>query len=502
MRIINTIQARSRNPKLRRVLAIILAGCASVGAAADRTPTESDYYRLVTVPVPEGIVLEAGSLQMLPDGRLAAATRFGDIYLIEGALQDPPDQVRFTEFAAGLHEVLGLAYKDGWLYATQRPEITRMKDLDGDGRADLFETVNDDWGVSGDYHEYAFGSKFDPDGNLWVVLCLTGSFSSDVPWRGWCLRITPEGEMIPTSSGIRSPGGIGTNSLGDFFYTDNQGTWNGVDNLKQLVPGAFMGNPEGNKWYRLTDAMGTRPADPRSGGRSIDEAQRISELMLPAILFPYPKMGQSASGFIPDSTAGKFGPFATQLLVCDQAHSTLMRVFLEKERGRYQGACFMFRRGFAAGNLALEWAPDGSLFVQGTSRGWGSQGGKDFALQRVIWTGQVPFEIHEMRAKHDGFELTFTREIDPATAHDPAAYKMESYRYIYQSEYGSPEVDKQRLTIQSVTVAPDSRSLRLVVEGLREGAVHDLTLDQLRSADGLPLLHNAAYYTLNYIPAR
>jgi len=306
--------------------------------------------------------------------------------------------------------------------------------------------------------------------------------------------------MIPTCSGIRSPGGIGTNSLGDLFYTDNQGTWNGVDNLKQLVPGAFMGNPEGNKWYSLTDAMGTRPPDPVSGGRRVDEAKRISELMLPAILFPYPKMGQSASGFIPDSTGGKFGPFATQMLVCDQAHSTLMRVFLEKEQGRYQGACFMFRRGFDSGNLALEWAPDGSLLVQGTSRGWGARGGKEFALQRLVWTGEIPFEIHEMRAKPDGFELTFTHEIDPVAAAALSSYKMESYRYIYQSNYGSPEVDKQPLTLKSATVAPDARSVRLVIEGLREGAVHDLTLDGIRSSTGLPLLHNAAYYTLNYIP--
>jgi hypothetical protein len=30
-----------------------------------------------------------------------------------------------------------------------------------DGRADVFDNVNDGWGVSGDYHEYAIGSRFD-----------------------------------------------------------------------------------------------------------------------------------------------------------------------------------------------------------------------------------------------------------------------------------------------------------------------------------------------------
>jgi hypothetical protein len=54
----------------------------------------------------------------------------------------------------------------------------------------VFETVCDSWGMTGDYHEYAFGSKFDPSGHLWVVLCLTGSFTSEAPWRGWCVRVT------------------------------------------------------------------------------------------------------------------------------------------------------------------------------------------------------------------------------------------------------------------------------------------------------------------------
>ena len=120
-------------------------------------------------PYPAGLGVGAGALQWLPNGKLALSTRHGEIYLISGATNDPPTNVVFHPFASGLHEVLGLAYKDGWLYATQRPEITRMKDTDGDGRADLFETVCDAWGITGDYHEMPLGSKFDPEGNLWVA---------------------------------------------------------------------------------------------------------------------------------------------------------------------------------------------------------------------------------------------------------------------------------------------------------------------------------------------
>jgi hypothetical protein len=64
--------------------------------------------------------------------------------------------------------MLGLAYnaKDGFLYAVQRPEVTRLKDSDNDGKADVYETFCDGWAITGDYHEYPIGSKFDKEGNL------------------------------------------------------------------------------------------------------------------------------------------------------------------------------------------------------------------------------------------------------------------------------------------------------------------------------------------------
>ena len=496
---------------------LALSLCAPLFAAENKPKTdpnlqaaEAGYYRIITLPIPDGVALEAGALQWMGKGRLAASTRRGDIYMIDNTLDDPPSNLKFTKFASGLHEVLGLTAKDGWIYATQRGEETRMKDTNGDGRADVFETVGDPWSISGDYHEYAFGSKFDKVGNLWIVLCLTGSFTSDSPYRGWCFRVTPDGKWLPTCSGIRSPGGIGMNAEGVMFYTDNQGPWNGADGLKELRPGYFMGNPMGLKWFddpATKDAIAAaaglkKPLEPVSGSRIHIEAKRIPEYLPPAILFPYPEMGQSASGIACDLTGGKFGPFKGQLFVGDQSHSTVMRMFLEKVNDRYQGACFPFRQGFDSGNLALEFADDASLFVYGTDRGWGARGGKPFALQRLIWTGRTPFEIHEMRVKPDGFEFTFTEPVDPQTAGNPASYTVKTYTHIFQSSYGSPKVDETTPAIKSVTVAPDHRSARLVIESLVEGSVHEFHLPGVTSEKGAALLHDAAYYTLNQIPAK
>ncbi|MFI4875375.1 MAG: hypothetical protein ACIALR_08565 [Blastopirellula sp. JB062] len=485
---------------MRRIFLTLLTTALSAATVWAEPPQQSDYYQITPFEIPADIVLEAGALEFMPNGDLAVSTRRGDIYRVTNPhAQDLAKESEFKRFASGLHEALGLAHRDGWLYATQRCEISRLKDEDGDGRADLFETVAMPWEINGDYHEYAFGSKFDKDGYIWAPLCLTGSFSSRVPFRGWCFRISADGEAIPTVSGIRSPGGVGINAEGDVFYTDNQGPWNGTCGLKHLEPGKFVGHPGGNHWYEQAPNMGPQPQSPQSGSRFHLEAEKIPEYLPAAVLFPYDKMGKSASGIELDRSGGKFGPFAGQLLVGDQTFSTVMRVDLEKVNGRYQGVCFPFLEGIGSGTLPLLMSDSGSLFVGGTNRGWGSRGRKPFSLERIQWTGRTPFEIHTMRARPDGFELSFTAPIDAKSATAIDSYKMTTYTYIYQESYGSPEVDHTEPRIRRVEQI-DDRTVRLFIDGLQKGHVHQLHASGVRDQADQPLWHDAAYYTLNQIP--
>src|SRR5437762_3944555 len=127
---------------------------AAVQAQPKKAVTENDYYKLLTFTPPQGEVLEAGAIEVLPDGKVAVGTRRGEVWLIDNAYDDDPKKAKFTRFAHGLHEVLGLAHKDGWLYVTQRPAASRIKDTDGDGKADLLEVVTDGRKTDGDYHAY------------------------------------------------------------------------------------------------------------------------------------------------------------------------------------------------------------------------------------------------------------------------------------------------------------------------------------------------------------
>lgn len=491
-------------------------------------PSESDYYQMVTLPIPEGIVLEVGGLTTLPDGNIAAATRRGDVWIIENAYMARQSVPFFRHFAGGLHEPLGLAYRDGALYAAQRGELTRMIDTNGDQKADRYESVYS-WPLSGHYHEYSYGPVFADDGSMFC----TGNVAfgnvewwrgeSRVPWRGWAMRISPDGTMEPWATGMRSPCGIGIID-GEFFYADNQGDWQGSGGLIHVEKGDFTGHPAGLRWthlaespveistediYTLVDPKmakpGETPIKPENDTTEtialFEVAEKVEGIKTPAVWLPHSVLGISTAQFIRDETDGAFGPFEGQLFVGDQGQSKLVRVFLEKVNGVYQGAAFAFREGFQSGALRMTWGKDGSLFVGQTNRGWGSSGPDPYGLQRLVWTGKTPFEMKSVRAMPDGFEIEFTQPVDKQSASDPGAYQINSFIYKYHPVYGSPIVHDEVCQVSGVVVSKDGMKARLVVDNLRQKFVHEINATGVRSYyDEQRLLHPTAYYTLNEIP--
>ena len=480
-------------------------------AAAGAQPLQADfsadaerqakYFEIETLDIPEDVVLEVTGLATLPGDRLAAVTRRGELWIVSDVSDTDIRHIGFTKFAEGLHEPMSVTFEDDWFYVTQRSELTKIQDRDGDGFGDFYQTLTDKWGISGDYHEFAWGSPPDKDGNIWVALCLTGGKTSDAFLRGWAVRVTPDGEMIPSASGIRSPGGMNVSPEGEVFYTDNQGFWNGSSALKHLKPGSFQGSPVGNIWYQQVDAIGPRPPDPHPNSLVESERARISNLVPPAVVFPHGRLGQSPTGMVWNQTGGAFGPYEGQLFVAEYTFAQVQRVFLEEVNGVMQGATFPFLSELATGAMNLAFSERGQLYVGGLNRGWPSLGEAPYALQRISWNGETPLEILEMRVTQEGFDLEFTKPVDRASAVDLASYQMQTWTYLYRELYGSPEVDHASLAIASVLVSDDARTVSLIVPDRVKGHVHMLETPGIRAADGDPVLHPIAYYTLNEIPA-
>lgn len=507
------------------LLIIFFSLCLFMQANAQESPKEEDFYKIVKVSLPAGTLLEVGGLCTLPNGNLAVTTRRGDVFIVENPTSAKP---YLRKFASGLHEVLGVAYKNGSLYVAQRGELTRLFDSNMDGKADVFETVYA-WPLTGNYHEYSFGPKLAPDGSFFVTLNLGFPDPwyhpvSSVPWRGWTLRITDDGKMEPWAAGMRSPCGISMID-GELFYTDNQGDWVGSGSIRPVKKGGFMGHPASLVWtgmpnspLQLTQKDIYAKVNPRiefdQNGKQVqpeniekekfttlDEMKKyIPQLELPAVWLPHGILGISSSEIV-RIPKGVFGPFENQLLVGDQGQSKIMRVYMEKVNGELQGCAWDFRAGFQSGIVRMEWAQDGTLFVGETNRGWGSAGDANEGLQRMVWNSRLPFEMRTVKAMPDGFEIEFTKPVDIKKANDLASYAVESYTYKYHAVYGSPPVNSQKCPVKGVKVSEDGMRVRIIVGNLRKQYIHIISLDGIREKEnGYSLVHPTAYYTLNNIP--
>src|SRR5882762_8416325 len=229
-------------------------------------PTPDTSYRVESIPLPEGLVGETGGIAFLPDGRLVACFLRGEVMFYD------PETKKWNLFAEGLHEPLGvLPVSESELIVMQRPELTRIADTDADGHADLYETLTDDFGMTGNYHEWNYGPVKDKDGNLfvsfntaseygWIMKEVRGRLDttlvpskpmqkfSAVPYRGWIMKLTPEGKLVPYASGFRSPNGLGFDLDGNLFATDNQGDWVGTSTLFHVQENKFYGHPASLLW--------------------------------------------------------------------------------------------------------------------------------------------------------------------------------------------------------------------------------------------------------------
>lgn len=482
----------------------------SGGSGVPGSPTQVENYKPLIIPpgyavqtikIPSHITLGVGGMAFTKDGTLLICTREGEVWKYK--------QDQWSLYAEGLHEALGIYsdHRTGQVFVMQRPEFTELIDSDNDGRVDRFRSIASDWGLTDNYHEYAFGPVRDSKGNFYGTLNTTlswpgwaGSTKWDIGrvhegkmgraarYRGWSFMVTPDGKFTPFSSGMRSPAGLGINREDEIFYTDNQGDWNGSSSLQHVVKGRFHGHPSS-----LMD-------HPDFAGKDLNKLTRQQYDAIrtpPAVWFPHEELAKSPGNPEFDYTGGKFGPFAGQVFVGDQTRSNIARVALEKVDGEYQGVAFDFIDHLQSGAIRILFGPDGALWVGQTGRGWGSSGGKQFGLQRITWDGKTaPFEMHSIKITPTGFDIHFTEPVDAQTARKIESYQIDHWHYHYHGEYGSPKVEQKKDAITEVVLSQDRRMAHVSL-ALQAGKIYRVTAKGVRSAEGTSLTNPTGFYTLN-----
>jgi len=197
------------------------------------------------------------------------------------------------------------------------------------------------------------------------------------------------------------------------------------------------------------------------------------------------------------------------MLVGEFQNASVVRIALEKVNGQWQGAVFPFVKGFASGVNRFAFGPDGKLYTGGLRMGhWTSIAPQPYSLDRVSFTGKIPFEIREVRAQPDGFVVTFTEPVDAASAGDAENWDAAQYTYAYDGHHNAPEKDRDEkipgppARVTKAIVSGDKWSVRLHTEGCLPGHVIMVRALEVKSADGWKLRNDTFHYTLNQIPVR
>ncbi|NND71054.1 MAG: DUF1080 domain-containing protein [Rhodothermales bacterium] len=421
-----------------------------------------------------------GGLGTMSDGRIVVSTwdPEGSVYLLDNIDASNRNDITVTKIASGLLEPLGLTVVDDVIYVLQKHELTRLGDTDGDGIIDMYETVCAGWGVSSNFHEFAFGLVY-KDGYFYATLAtaiLPGGASAQpqVPDRGKVIKIDPvTGDYEFVASGLRTPNGIGIGVDDELFVADNQGDWLPSSKILHVTEGAFFGS-------RSVDFEGTR---------TVKETP-------PVVWLPQDEIGNSPS----QPAKLTVGQYAGQMVHGEVTHGGLKRVFAEKVDGKYQGAVFRFVQGLEAGVNRLVRSDDGSLLVGGIGNpgNWGHEGKQWYGLQRLTFNGETTFEMLAIEARTGGFDISFTEAIDDRFVLDPETFNVHQWKYVPTAEYGGPKVDEVKLPVSAITVDENRTKVFLEIPGLKAGSVlYIYVSDPLRSESDRSLWTTEAWYTLN-----
>lgn len=436
---------------------------------------------------PNDFLPKVGGMDFLSDGRLVVCTwdAEGGVYIIENAQSGDPAKMKVKKIGNGLAEPLGLKVVNDVIYVLQKQELTKLVDNDKDGIIDEYYTLCNSWGVSSNFHEFAFGLVY-KDGHFYGSLATDilpgGAGAPTQPKdRGRTFKISEkDGSLEFIASGLRTPNGIGIGVDGEIFNADNQGDWLPVSKILHITPGAFFGS-------RAVDFEGTANLPVKQ----------------PVVWLPQDEIGNSPGtplAFTDES------PYKGQLMHGEVTHGGVKRVFVEKINGEYQGCVFRFTQGLEAGVNRMVWGPDGALYVGciGNPGNWRDMNGEKlwYGLQRLKYNGKPAFEMLAVRAKSNGVEIEFTEPLEEGDGWNAAEYLVEQWKYVPTKEYGGPKVDQGKLKVLSANVSGDRKKVFLELAGMKAGHVVYVRLPyQWASANGNELWATEGWYTMNAIPA-
>lgn len=468
--------------------------------------TEDGPYAVDTItepfPNPFQVSMFFGGFDFLPDGRAAVCTFHGDVWIVSG-IDDKLDRLTWRRFATGLFQPLGLKVVKGEIYVAGRDQITRLKDLNGDGEADFYENFNNDTVVTPNYHEFVLDLHTDSKGNFYYAKGAPWEPQVTSPHQGTILKVSPDGKNLEVfATGLRAPNGMTVGPDDTVLVGDNQGHWMPSSKLNLVKPGSFLGMvPAAQKTLTLRYPDGreiqVNPSDPAARAehklKGWDKEMPIPTAYDEPICW-LPMRWDNSSGGQVYVTSDRWGPFQGAPLFMSYGKCLLYAVLWDKVGDTVQASMVPFSLKFASGIMRGRFNDrDGQLYLCGL-KGWQNAATRDGGFYRVRYTGKpvrMPVKSHVAK---NGLQITFSADLDAKSAQDPTNYAVELWNYRYSGGYGSDELSvsdanrkaHDKLEVKSARLGPDKRTLFLEVPGLSVADQYSVRYS-VNAADGSEL---------------
>lgn len=406
--------------------------------------------------------MRTAAFDFFADGRAAITTWNGDVWVVSG-IDDSLAHLEWKRFATGLFDPLGLRIVDDTVFVHGRDGITKLRDSNGDGEADVYECFNNDITITAAFHEFAFDLQTDSDGNFYFskgapVNPGGRGFMKIVPHHGTILKLSKDGAKLETiATGLRAPNGIGVSPTGIVTSGDNEGTYMPRCRINWIEkPGFYAGVKD-----------------------TAHRAQAPDEPDLPLCWMPM-EIDNSSGGQV-WVTSDKWKDLGGRLLHLSYGTCSVYLVLAEKVDGRMQGGVVRLPADFSSSCMRARFSPkDGQLYVAGF-QGWQTSAAREGGFHRVRRTAAplgIPTALHTC---DKGVYLTFDEPLGATTAVDLESYGVEIWNYRYSSAYGSPEIsvlhpereveqgkpNRDPLPVTAAKLSPDRRTVFLAVDGMR-----------------------------------
>jgi len=411
-------------------------------------------YLVDTIPVPvdnpHKMVMQLTGIAFFPNGDALVSVLAGEVWHVSG-LDDTLGKVTWRRYATGFNQPIGVRIDPDGIFVLDRGMITRLHDTDGNGEADFYENIANDFGGYSNSHTHTFGLARTSDGHFHFVQ-REGFFRTD--------PITHR--TRETAYGLRNCMGVG-DARGDHVYiAPQEGTWTPASMIIETFEGEFYGL---NK--------------------------RAGEPTIARPLCFVPRGIDNSTGGMLDITSNDWGPFEGRMVGLSYGNGTHYLILRDTESGeRAQGAVVPLEGEFEAGVIRGAFHPvDGQLYAAGLD-GWGDYSLKDGCLHRVRYTGKKVYKPSGFAVFYNGIRVDFTEPLDPK-GFKPDHVFAQRWNYEYSKRYGSPEFSISQPDslghdvepVRSVTLLNDGRSLFIEMPNLEPAMQMHLRM-HLKAADG------------------